>query len=76
MIPLSDLESYDYIAVQLLIGTLIITSVFFGISAQLSTGAIFAMVTYLLDFSFEVLTLPLIFQQFIRLKEITNRIDS
>ena len=75
MIRLSDIESYNYIIIQLLIGVIITTSLFIGVESGLSTGVIFAMLTYVLNFSFEVLTLPVLFQQFIRLQEITNRIN-
>lgn len=75
MIRLSDIESYNYIVIQILIGTVIFSALFIGVRSNLSAGDIFAMLTYVLNFSFEVLTLPIIFQQFIRLKEITNRIN-
>ncbi len=75
MVKLSDIESYNYIAIQLLIAVIIFGALFIGIESNLSTGEIFAMLTYVLNFSFEVLILPLIFQQFIRLKEITTRIN-
>ena len=75
MIKLSDIESYNYVLIQLLIGLLLMGSLFIGMNAELSTGDIFALLTYVLNFSFEVLTLPVIFQQFIRLQEITSRIS-
>jgi len=75
MIRLSDIESYNYIVIQILIAVILIVSIFIGMEASLSTGDIFALLTYVLNFSFEVLTLPIIFQQFIRLQEITQRIN-
>jgi ABC-type multidrug transport system fused ATPase/permease subunit len=75
MVKLSDIESYNYIVIELLIAVLIITSLLIGVNADLTAGHIFSMLTYVLDFSLEVLMLPLLFQQFIRLKEITNRIN-
>lgn len=75
MIRLSDIESYNYILIQILIAFVIIGALFIGVKAKLSTGEIFAMLTYVLNFSFEVLTLPIIFGQTIRLKEIIYRIN-
>jgi ABC-type multidrug transport system fused ATPase/permease subunit len=76
MVRLSDIESYNYIMIQILIAVMIISSIFIGMDMRLSVGEIFALVTYVLNFSFEILTLPVIFQQFIRLKEITTRINN
>lgn len=75
MIKLSDIESYNYIFIQILISLVLIATLFIGIESGLSTGSLFAILTYVLNFSFEILTLPIIFQQFIRLKEITTRIN-
>lgn len=75
MIKLSDIESYNYIFIQILITLILVAALFIGIESGLSTGSLFAILTYVLNFSFEILTLPIIFQQFIRLKEITTRIN-
>lgn len=75
MIRLSDIESYNYVFIQVLIAIVLFAALFIGIEENLTAGNIFAMLTYVLNFSFEVLTLPIIFQQFIRLQEITTRIN-
>lgn len=75
MIRLSDIESYNYAIIQVVIALVILGALFIGVKSDLTTGSIFAMLAYVLDFSLEVLILPIIFQQFIRLKEITSRIN-
>lgn len=74
-VRLSDLESINYIFIQLFIASSILSALFISIEVKLSTGNIFALMTYVLNFSFEILTLPIIFEQFIRLKEITHRLN-
>jgi ABC-type multidrug transport system fused ATPase/permease subunit len=75
MIKLSDIESYNYMVIQVIIALVILGALFIGVKSDLTIGSIFSMLAYVLDFSLEVLILPIIFQQFIRLKEITARIN-
>lgn len=75
MIKLSDIESYNYVVFQVVIALVILGALFIGVKSDLTIGSIFSMLAYVLDFSLEVLILPIIFQQFIRLKEITARIN-
>ncbi len=75
MIHLSDIEALNYAVIQFFILVVVLSALFIGMQMQLSMGDIFALLTYVLNFAFEVLILPVIFQQFIRLQEIVTRIN-
>jgi hypothetical protein len=76
-IRLSDLESFNYFLVDIIIIVLLLLSVFFAAQAQDATaGSIFAVVTYVTNYAEGVFMLPLIFQQYVRLKEISQRLDN
>lgn len=75
MIKLSDIESFNFIFIQILISIMILCSIIIAIESKLSVGQIFALVTYVINFSYEIIVLPVIFQQYIRLTEITDRIN-
>ena len=75
-VRLSDLESLNYFFVDVIIIILILASVFLAAQAQGATaGSIFAVVTYVTNYAEGVFMLPLIFQQYVRLKEISLRLQ-
>ena len=74
-VRLSDLESFNFFLVDFIIVVLIIASVFLSAQATgASAGSIFTVVTYVTNFAEGVFMLPLLFQQYVRLKEISERL--
>lgn len=75
-IHLSDLEAANFAIAELLLGALIIGAVVITVRGGLSVGAVFAVLTYLINLADSLLVLPWTYQQSIRAQEIGGRIAS
>jgi ABC-type multidrug transport system fused ATPase/permease subunit len=73
-INLSDLEAANFAVADLLLVSLIVGSVVVTVRAGLSVGEIFAILTYLIDVTHNLIILPWTYQQLIRAREIGGRI--
>jgi len=73
-INLSDLEATNFAVADLLLVSLIVGSVVVTVRAGLSVGEIFAILTYLIDVTQNLIILPWTYQQLIRAREIGGRI--
>lgn len=77
MVKLSDLETINFSIIEVLLFVLAIFTLYVSASAENATaGGIFSALTYVLEFSGGVFMLPIIFQQVIRLREISSRLKS
>lgn len=77
MVKLSDLETINFSIIEILLFLLAIYTLYTSASAENATaGEIFSALTYVLEFSGGVFMLPIIFQQVIRLREISSRLKS
>lgn len=75
MVKLSDLETINFSIIEALLFVLAIFTLYISASADSATaGGIFSALTYVLEFSTGVFMLPIIFQQIIRLREISSRL--
>ena len=75
-VRLSDLEAINFGIIELILTALVLFSLFIAVDVDNpSPGSIFAVVSYVLEFAEGVFVLPWIFQQFVRLKEITQRLQ-
>ncbi len=75
MVKLSDIETVNFGIIEILLFTLAIFTLYLSASAVDATaGGIFSALTYVLEFSEGVFMLPILFQQVIRLKEISSRL--
>lgn len=72
-IHLSDLEAGNFAATELLLASLVITAVIVTVKTGISVGAVFAILTYLLDLAEGLLVLPWTYVQSIRAQEIGGR---
>ena len=75
-IKLSDLESINFSFLGLVLLVLIIFSLFVTVEKGMTSGSIFAVLAYVLEFSEGIYLLPVIYQQFVRLEEISERLNS
>ncbi|KAA3646287.1 MAG: hypothetical protein DWQ07_08685 [Chloroflexi bacterium] len=76
-IKLSDREAKNFGLIEAIIFALVIFSLFVAVQGDNPTaGGIFATLAYILEFGEGVYILPFIFQQFIRLKEISSRLET
>jgi len=75
-IHLSDLEAANFAIAELLLGALIIGTVVLAAHGSMSVGAVFAVLTYVINLADSLLVLPWIYQQSIRAQEIGGRIAS
>ncbi len=73
-IHLSDLEATNFAVADLLLVSLIVGSVVVTVRAGLSVGEIFAVLTYLIGVTQNLIILPWTYQQLIRAREIGGRI--
>jgi ABC-type multidrug transport system fused ATPase/permease subunit len=73
-INLSDLEATNFAVADLLLVSLIVGSVVVTVRAGLSVGEIFAVLTYLIGVTQNLIILPWTYQQLIRAREIGGRI--
>lgn len=75
-IKLSDLEAANFGVVWLLMMALLVFSVSASVTDQVQYGEVFAVVMYVFQFMEAVTLLPLHYQQWLRLREITGRLDA
>lgn len=76
-IKLSDLETVNYSLVWIFCIGLLTYSIFtLTQNSTLESGAIFALIMYVFQYIEGNISLPLYYQQWLRLKEITNRVQS
>ncbi len=73
-IHLSDLEATNFAIAELLLASLVIGAVVITVRAGLSVGEIFAILTYLIGVTENLIVLPWTYQQSIRAREIGGRI--
>jgi ABC-type multidrug transport system fused ATPase/permease subunit len=73
-INLSDLEATNFAVADLFLVSLIVGSVVVTVRAGLSVGEIFAVLTYLIGVTQNLIILPWTYQQLIRAREIGGRI--
>ncbi len=73
-IKLSDLEAANFGVVWLLMMGLLVFSVSAAADATTEYGSVFAVVMYVFQFGDSVILLPLYYQQWLRLREISGRI--
>lgn len=77
LVKLSDLETLNFGLIEI---TLFILAIFtlYTSATELNadTGSIFSTIMYILEFSNGIYMLPILFQQLIRLKEISTRLES
>ncbi|WP_339756620.1 ABC transporter six-transmembrane domain-containing protein [uncultured Winogradskyella sp.] len=77
MVKMSDLETLNFGIIEILLFVLAIFTLYVSASAAEATaGSIFSIITYILEFSNGIFMLPIVFQQLIRLKEISHRLKS
>ena len=75
-IKLSDLETLNYALIWLAMITLLLYAIYTAVSSGLTAyGTIFSLVVYVFEYISSVVTLPLYFQQLIRLNEISSRLN-
>lgn len=73
-IHLSDLEATNFAIAELFLSALVIGAVVITVRAGLSVGEVFAVMTYLIGLTQNLIILPWTFQQSIRAQEIGGRI--
>lgn len=75
LVKLSDLETLNFGIIEVLLLLLAVYALYVSASSVTATaGSIFSVITYVLEFSNGVFMLPFIYQQVIRLKEISSRL--
>ncbi|MCE7994741.1 MAG: hypothetical protein HEP71_22390 [Roseivirga sp.] len=74
-IRLSDLETVNFSVVWLFMMAFLVLSIIMAINEGMASyGAVFALVLYLFQFIETAIVMPLFYQQWLRLKEITGRL--
>lgn len=77
MVKMSDLETLNFGIIEVILFVLAIFALYVSASAiDATAGSIFSIVTYILEFSTGIFMLPIVFQQLIRLQEISTRLKS
>lgn len=77
LVKMSDMETINFSIIEIVLFALAIFALYASASTVDATaGGIFSVLTYVLEFSGGVFMLPIIFQQIIRLKEISSRLKS
>ncbi len=77
MVKMSDLETLNFGIIEILLFVLAIFALYVSASAVNATaGGIFSIITYILEFSNGIFMLPIVFQQLIRLQEISARLKT
>lgn len=74
-IKLSDLEMSNYSISWLFLMALLLFSIVIAGKETITYGALFALIMYVFDFMQSVISLPLFYQQWLRLKEINGRLN-
>ncbi len=75
-IKLSDLEAANFGVVWVLMMALLVFAVSASVTDQVQYGEVFAVVMYVFQFMEAVTLLPLHYQQWLRLREITGRLET
>ena len=76
LVKLSDLETKNFGLIEVLLFITAIYSLYISATALNATaGSIFSTITYVLEFSNGIFMLPFVFQQLIRLQEISSRLE-
>ena len=76
-VKLSDTESVNFGLIDLALFALVIFALFVSVQgANPTPGGIFSVLAYVLEFAEGVYVLPIIFQQMIRLREISQRLQA
>lgn len=74
-IKLSDLETINFSIVWLLMMGFLVISIIWSVETEgVNYGTVFALVMYVFQYIESVVTLPLFYQQWLRLKEISSRL--
>ncbi len=73
-VKLSDIESINFFIIWLGMIALIVFSIISASSASLAFGSIFSIIMYVFDFADKSTMLPIYYQQYLRLKEISKRL--
>lgn len=77
MVKMSDLETLNFGIIEVVLFVLAIFALYISASAiDATAGSIFSIITYILEFSNGIFMLPIVFQQLIRLQEISTRLKS
>lgn len=77
MVKMSDLETLNFGIIEVVLFVLAIFALYVSASAiDATAGSIFSIITYILEFSNGIFMLPIVFQQLIRLQEISTRLKS
>ncbi|MCL7752146.1 ABC transporter six-transmembrane domain-containing protein [Polaribacter sp. Z022] len=77
LVKLSDLETLNFGIIEILLFLLATFTLYISASSlNVTAGDIFATLTYILEFSNGIFMLPIVFQQVIRLQEISSRLKS
>mgnify|MGYP000486481526 CR=1 FL=1 len=77
LVKLSDLETLNFGIIEIILFVLAIFALYISASSvNVTAGGIFATITYILEFSNGIFMLPIVFQQLIRLQEISSRLKS
>ena len=77
LVKMSDLETINFSIIEILLFALAIFALYASASATGATaGGIFSVLTYVMEFSGGVFMLPIVFQQVIRLREISSRLKT
>lgn len=77
LVKLSDLETLNFGIIEILLFSLAVFALYVSASdVSANAGRIFSTLTYVLEFSGGVFMLPFIYQQIIRLKEISSRLKN
>lgn len=77
LVKLSDLETLNFGIIEVILFLLAVFALYASASdVSANAGRIFSVVTYVLEFSGGVFMLPFIYQQIIRLKEISSRLKN
>ena len=76
MVKLSDLETLNFGLIEIILFGLAIFGLYISATTpNIAAGTIFSTLTYILEFSNGIFMLPILFQQLIRLKEISSRLE-
>ncbi len=76
-VKLSDLETVNFSIVWLFMMAFLVASIIISVgNGMISYGSIFALVLYLFQFIENITIMPLYYQQWLRLKEIVDRLRS
>ncbi len=75
-IKLSDIETINYSISWLIMMALLLVSIYYSANESVQYGALFALIMYVYQYIDSMVSLPLYYQQWLRLLEISNRIKT